>query len=238
MEGAASETEEKEKITRFEYEYDVTTQTTYIKSDSLNGMMVTRITSTSTRVVAPEVIIDRKDQFGPKEPIPQGDMTKTVSITEVYINGIGGFECLVYEEKVYEKPEGQKDYKEMKARGGVVNLEMGTIDYRDGSSKDLDPNLASDVAIIKKFNKEEDIDFPRASMQDELDKTNIALGLLGLIPTPHSIGSILIFFGAQVLPGSDELAQEGFEIQRSQYGNIMNAPYHDVMRKFKPFFVN
>jgi len=177
--------------------YNVTNQTTNVKSTKYNGKQVTQVTSVSTQTQSNSYEVTTENG-----PTPTGKITKTISTTTVYINGDGEIVYTNFSQSTSLKKDGEDSFSIFSSQGGSVNLKDGSIDLEDGSVFSIGENFSSDIEGIAKFNANIDIDFPRAAAQDELDVTNTALGIIGLTPQGKGAMGIFSFITSQFLPNS------------------------------------
>ncbi len=213
--------------------YDVTYQTTTVRSVSHDKYgKVTEVSSKSVRTQA--------NDFNKDTAQPVGDITRTETTTTVQIDGSGKVVSSSFSEKTSEMLEGQSEFKETGSITGELNLEGGTVNTSNGNVKQLDPNFASDVKAISKFNFENGIDFAEAAAQDIINGTNNALGLLDIVPTGKNkvvemaVNAIGYLIGKAV-PDFNAIAQKGIELQNSSWGNIGVVNYPKPITNRNPY---
>ncbi len=197
-------------------QYERNVQETSVATVEVDGKKVTQITSHTETTTANDFELTTK--YG---PVPKGLITKTTSTTTVHVNGDGEIIGTTFSQSSQSNEElGGDNFKEISSQGGTVDIANGTVELDDGTIKDLAPNLSSDVGKIANFNRDNDIDFPRAAAQDFLDGSNSALNLVGLVPQGKGIMGVLSFLGSNALPEASDIASDGFSIQESWWGNV------------------
>ncbi|HND44397.1 MAG TPA: RHS repeat-associated core domain-containing protein, partial [Cyclobacteriaceae bacterium] len=197
------------------YGYDVTTQSTRVRTVEIKGVKYTEVTSMSNRTEASEFKLTTKDG-----PVPTGDITKTETKTTSLIDGAGKIVKSAYSESTSFKGEDDKQFKQTGTRSGTVDIEKNKVTFAGGESKSLDENFASDVKNIANFNAKNDVDFPRAAAQNALDGTNDALGTIGL-GSKSPVSSVGLFLAGKSLPTAGDIAKDGFTVQISfGFGNV------------------